>query len=269
MNIEQAKKILSTATLLEPQQFDSEQQLAYEQLRQDASLKTWFDHQQETDRQIQSTLQQTEPPADLLDSLLNPPVAKPERNILPFPIHAFAPYAIAACLVLAVIGISFKDTILNNQFFGYHRGISSFDREADFQRAMADFVYNTQISLDELSDNRSYILEWLTQNDAPTFGGIPQSLADLTTLGCKKFFWQDMSVSLVCFHTDNGKLVHLFTLHHPGQTVEKTQVIHLQRYFDLPTGGWHAGDKSHILVGSEPDVDIEPMMTHIRKSKFI
>ena len=86
----------------------------------------------------------------------------------------------------------------------------------------------------------------------------PKGLTALVPLGCKELSWQGHDVSLVCFHTADGKIVHMFILNQEGvDSSSFRDITSVATSHKLETGGWVSGSTVYLLVGSDPSVDIE------------
>ncbi len=240
--------------------------LAIEEAEKDPELLRWFTEQLEMDNAIRETLHAQKPPEELLGKLLQYQDAAEEKRklISPFFRSTLQWGAIAACLLITTV-FAFKDTIINNQILGYHASLSSIEKHDDFRIAMAEFVDTTIISLDFLSEGHNEIRQWLKEANQLSFATLPDGLEALDTLGCKSFKWQDQSISLICFHSNegNGRIVHLFIKEvQPTEDAEflDTQYASLQTLYGRQTKGWVTNGKHYILVGSDPDVDLTDIL---------
>lgn len=239
---------------------------ALEQLEHDVELKEWFDEQKDMDAEIRAALLTDDAPETLLEDVLEfgAEVKKKNRKIIRF----FQPaqlMAIAACI--ALVGIfAFKDSIINNQIIGYHSALSKVEQKETFRDAMSLWVADTFIVLDHFAEEPAQLVNYLADAGSPVFDAIPANLEQLPTLGCKSFKWKDQAVSLICFHSQEGKIVHLFVLSPSNEPTEAIDQMHqLQFLHDLPSKGWYDenSNKQHMLVGSARDVSLDQFNTQM------
>lgn len=232
---------------------------ALDQVEKDPELRTWFSEQLAMDASIREAMLKEPAPDGLYDDLLS--IGEPLRKSKIISLNRWnlgGWAAIAACFIFG-LGFFFKDTLINNQVFGYHAGLSKMDRVDDFSDAMALFVSDTIINLNHFSENRVELNDWLQQANGPVFASLPSDLEALITLGCKKFYWKGDAVSLVCFHSVEGKIVHLFILDDlqiPEGEFDTLKTMQYRR--GLQSKGWvdSMHQKTYMLVGSDPDVDL-------------
>ena len=244
---------------------------ALELVQSQPDLQQWYADLRAFDQAIAQGMQSQSVPDGLLDQILRAAEAPEETPVIEFPRRrsrffrlSLYTAAVAACLLLFV-GIGFKDTILNNQLLGYHPGLSEMDQLPSFRNAMAVFVDDTIIDLDYLSDNRNQIQQWLRSSDAPTPQVIPARFDELPTLGCKTFKWRNHEVSLVCFHFENNRILHMFVMDLDGLPPEALESLNgMQRVRNRETGGWIQDNHVIMLVGSHPDVRIEAFLNDQR-----
>lgn len=229
----------------------------------DPRMRKWFAEQMEMDDSIRDALAQEPAPDGLLDELLSiGETLKKPKSFSQKVVQYSSWFAIAACCVFG-LGLYFKDSIINNQVLGYHPQLSKVDQIDGYREAMSTFVADTIINLDHYSENRYELNKWLGDEDGPKFIDLPSQLEALNTLGCKKFYWKNMPVSLVCFHSNEGKIVHLFILE-GSQSPELTpeEMKELQYLKGLPSKGWEDREfgRSYMLIGSAPEVDLNGIM---------
>ena len=243
---------------------------ALELVRSDPQLRHWYEDMRVFDQAVEKGMQSQPVPEGLLEQILQISTEDEKERVVEFPRQrsrffrsTLYAVAIAACLVF-VAGIAFRNTILNNQIFGYHPGLSEMDQQQSFRDAMAAFVDDTIIDLDYVSDNQNRIQDWLRSSDAPTPKVIPARFDQLATLGCKTFQWRNREVSLVCFHYENNRILHMFVTNLDDLPPEALASINgMRKVRNRETGGWIQDDHVIMLVGSHPDVHIEAFLNDV------
>lgn len=260
MNKDKAKEWLSA--YLEGLEFEENPELkeALRMADDDPELKEWWEAQRAFDQQMESALEEIPVPADLEAKLLQAVGDRKDKMLVWKSARRIVwGFGIAAVLLLSVVAIRQTrehEVILQN----IQERISgtSPDSFNHFRDGMAYFIRNVYFQLDHLSKDVDSIDSWLKAEDAPTFEVLPAELLALKPIGCKQFKWKDQDVSLVCFHTENGKIVHMFILERNDALPDQYLGIDaIARSHELETGGWTTTDKVYVLVGSDPDVDVE------------
>ncbi|NDV62612.1 DUF3379 domain-containing protein [Puniceicoccales bacterium CK1056] len=260
MNKQEAKERLSAYLQSSEAELDEQMQEALEMAESDPELQEWMQLQAEMDPQLREAFDQTPVPDDLEAALLETvraaPVAAPARFFSRNLLWAFG----AAAAVILGLGSFFyvrQNEVLIQDIQQSITGKSP-DDFGNFRDGMAYYVRNVYFQLDHLTEDLTSIESWLDNKEAPVYEGLPAGLTALVPIGCKQLTWQDQNVSLVCFHTADGKIVHLFILNRQGIDAslyeDITAVANSQ---SLETGGWMTGSTVYLLVGSDPQVDIE------------
>jgi hypothetical protein len=260
MNRETAKELLSTYLQSSGMEFDPHIQEALALAESDPELQEWLQLQSENDPAIREALEQVPVPDGLEDTLLE--IVRKEAPAAPSP-RRFRPMVwgigVAAALVLGA-GLFLKLRSSEDFIQGIQHTITgtSPDDFTDFRDGMAYYIRNVYFQLDHLTTDLGSIEQWLGDNEAPVYEGLPEGLTALVPIGCKQLSWKEQNVSLVCFHTAAGKIVHLFILEREGFDPARFEDIgSVATSHALETGGWTTDGSVYLLVGSDPEVDIE------------
>lgn len=257
MKFEEARKVLSSC---HPEDLKSPDPLIREALAMAAEypeLQELLSRQKEVDGRIAAALAETPVPEDLRDRLLGS-VAGHQQKSRSRIVRLSWTFGIAAMLVIGVgtVFLSKNEKMIRD----IQRTVSGKDHEffESYREGMAYYISSVYFQLDHLSDSLSSIENWLEEKDTPAYDELPDQLVALNPIGCKEIAWRDRKVSLVCFHTERGKIIHLFIMDTPGpedeayDNISRVAVAH-----GLETGGWTSGEKVYLLVGSDETVDIE------------
>tara|TARA_B110000093_G_scaffold156574_1_gene174301 strand:- start:2005 stop:2667 length:663 start_codon:yes stop_codon:yes gene_type:complete len=196
------------------------------------------------DQHIKDAIASVEPPTWLKDSILEQ--AKPKTANILHP--RFKLLAIAATLIVCFFSAF---TFLSM------KGNTQLKNSDDFRDAAATYVANGKFLLDYKTSSLDSIEGWLKERIAPSFTDLPELLKAQTPIGCKELVWQGTPVTLVCFHREDGKIVHLFIGNRTAETEKLfTEVTNIRRVHELETGGWLSDQHVYLLTGSEPSVSI-------------
>jgi len=260
MNREQAKHWLSAH--VDGMDLSSEQELreALKLAESDPELRDWWQRQRDMDSGIRIALSGT-PVPDGLEAVLLKAVGSTADD-------AATPrgsslkgwfYAVAALLILGLGTFMFlrgnEEIVQELQVSVTGTSPDSFDR---FRDGMAYYIRKVYFQLDHQTDQLPSIENWLREKGSPGYESLPGQLTALPPLGCKELEWQGHKVSLVCFNTRDGRIVHLFILDRADVGESRIgDISTVARSSGLETGGWVTEDKVYLLVGSDPEVDIE------------
>ncbi len=258
MNIERAKELLSGKMEDSGEELAKELNEALVMLESDPALQDWMEQQEQMDPIFKEAITDAPVPEGLEGKLLQT-VGAAKVGSLPAGKWMRWGMAIAAVLVLG-IGSLFVIPKGEKVIQGIQGTIAkttpdSFDH---FRDGMAYFIRNVYFKLDHTTQDIDSIENWLIDHQAPVYEFLPSELLALDPIGCKQFQWQGQNVSLVCFHTRDGKIVHMFILEKDSVEERRYQdITTIAASHDLETGGWTTDSKVYVLVGSDPEVDIE------------
>lgn len=261
MNKQRAKEILSTYMKDSSVDSDPEVQQALDLADSDPELLEWMQLQAEVDPVLRDALSDIPVPKDLEARLLetvrkeSPAVAgtRPPRRL------RLVGWGIAATLLVSISTFWFlrqnEDIVQNLQHSV--SGVSP-DDFSHFRDGMAYYINDVYFRLDHITKDLDSIESWLSNRESPVYEDLPDALTALDPIGCKQLQWQGLDVSLVCFHTTDGRIVHLFLLDRETATDSQFSGIDaVARSSGLETAGWVSPSTVYLLVGSDPSVDIE------------
>ncbi|MGA3172089.1 MAG: hypothetical protein ABSE62_13870 [Chthoniobacteraceae bacterium] len=168
---------------------------ALDQVSRDPALAAWLEDQRRFDTAIAGRLRASPVPADLRSRILaGGRVSKP------------APWLTARRLwaIAAMIAV----------FAGVGVWVSMESRASDNEwknQALATLsgLLSGQEHFDAKSPDVNTLQQWLRSNGSPSDMGIPASLRNLASVGCKTLSWNGHPMSIICFHGPGGELVHL------------------------------------------------------------
>ena len=220
MNNETAKVILSAYRPGGTDARDPTFAGALEQARLDPQLARWFEEQRAFDQDVFRELQSIKAPASVRDFLLaRMRVAEPpSRSRLWIPWLAFA----AVLLINAVLLV--RPLRVNRR--GDALGV--FEKDA-----LAMLSVQPGPKLDLLTPSLPETQAYIAREQGPVAPSLPPVLRGLSTAGCRVTEWHHHRMSLTCFQTPGGSLVHLIVL-------LKSALVRAR----LPSGfetinGWH------------------------------
>ena len=261
MNQQRAKELLSAYLRDSSMDSDSEMQQALTMAESDPELQDWMRLQAEMDPLLGEALSDIPVPKDLEDKLLRTVREGARRPEQPAPAWRVRT-AIAGLAATLLISVSVFWVLRQNEeivqavqtsFSG-----TSPDDFSHFRDGMAYYINRVYFRLDHLTGDLDSIESWLTDQASPVYEDLPESLTALVPIGCKQLQWQGLDVSLVCFHTSEGKIVHLFLLDRGAAGQNQFAGIEtVAQSNGLETGGWLTESTVYLLVGSDPSVDIE------------
>ena len=224
----------------------------------DPELAEWLALQRQLDPLLREAFSATPVPDGLVDGLLatvrgdgsNTPSRRSGWGLL---------MAIAAILILSLstfLYLRFNEDLVQNlqhSITGTHP--DDFD---SFRDGMAYYARKVYFQLDHFAGSLDSIESWLNESSSPGYDSLPSALAALDPIGCKQLSWKGQPVSLVCFHTERGAIIHLFILERGNTDADHFDNIReVAVSSELETGGWVTDEKIYLLVGSAPEVDIE------------
>ena len=249
MDILEAKQILSAYQSGKDHFSDPHMLEALGLLDKEPELAAWFESQLAFDRQVQKALADA-PDIDGLKDAILADYSKLRKNKVVRYIQWAS--AIAAILLVSVGG-----------FLGYAANYNSKMHEySTLREGMSHFIAKSYFLLDYLDKDLTKIEDWLQEKDAPMYESVPALLAEKEAIGCKKMNWKGQEVSLVCFHREDGKIIHMFVAERDGfseeaiASLDKVMLSH-----DLETGGWVTDTHVYLLTGSEPGVTVREYLS--------
>jgi hypothetical protein len=215
---------------------------ALAQARRDPILQRWFDESVAFDAAITEKLHALVPPANLRENILAG--VKVSRAL--HWTNRLRKSAIAAALIaMAILG-----SLIWRETRPAHL--------AGWQNQALDVVsslVSNKGSFDAQSHKAIELIAWLRANHAPAAQKLPPNLEKLESLGCKRFSWNGVPVSVICFMRADGGLIHLVTTN-ASPSVDRTlnRQAKFVRLGEWATATWREGDKVYMLaVEGAPD----------------
>ncbi|MEX0331219.1 MAG: hypothetical protein AB3N64_07335 [Puniceicoccaceae bacterium] len=261
MNKQRAKELLSAYLKDSSSEADPEIQRALELAESDPELIEWMQLQTEMDPALRDALSDIPVPKDLEARLLET-VREDEKvagSRSPARRLRLVGWGIAATLLVSVSTfwlLRENESIVQNLQHSVS-GVSP-DDFSHFRDGMAYYINDVYFRLDHTTQDLDSIRSWLSSKQSPVYEDLPDALTNLDPIGCKQLQWQGLDVSLVCFHTADGRIVHLFLLDRDNATDNQFSGIDaVARSSGLETAGWVSSSTVYLLVGSDPSVDIE------------
>ena len=208
---------------------------ALEQVRRDPILQHWFDESVAFDTAMTEKLRAAEVPPDLRENILaGVKVSRPVRS-------PFIKWAIAAALIsMAILGSLVWHESRKSS------GLSGWQNQA--LDVISSLVSNVS-GFDAQSHNPEQLLAWLHSNHAPAAERLPPNLEKLESLGCKRFSWNGVPVSVICFMRPDGGLIHLVTANaSPGVDRAVQRGAKFIQQGEWATASWREGDRFYMLA---------------------
>lgn len=109
------------------------------------------------------------------------------------------------------------------------------------------------------------LTNWLVSQNSPA-GEVRGCIACKEGVGCAVLSWSEEKVSMVCFRDEacgGGGLVHMFIVDRgviEGEGIE-AEVAETVHHSGLATRGWTNGDKVYLMVGDQPEVSLDGLLT--------
>jgi hypothetical protein len=162
---------------------------------------------------------------------------------------ALSALALAAAIALLATGLVF-----------WNRAPTEDKTFAGFQARMVGFAlrqYDMDLHTNELGAVKSY----LAAKGAPADFPLPPTLASTPVKGGKSLLWQGKPVGMVCFDVGNETL-YMFVIDSPvpGTPTNAASPPHLETYKNLATATWSFGNKTFLLAGRIPVLDLERLV---------
>jgi hypothetical protein len=249
MDISEAKQLLSAYQSDKDHFSDPHMLEALSLLESNAELAEWFERQLAFDRQIKEALLDAPKPKGLKSSILAD-YRDSKRSTIIRTIRWAS--SIAAVLLLGVMG-----------FWGYTANYNSkMNDYATLREGMSHFIARSYFTLDYLTKDMGKIENWLDEKNAPMYEDIPAALLEKEPIGCKKMTWKGQEVSLICFHREDGKVIHLFVA--DRSSLSEAAIANLDQVIvshGLETGGWVTDKHVYLLTGSEPGVTVREYLS--------
>ncbi len=169
---------------------------ALKQTEVDLELNRWWTEEQTLDRIISAKIQSTHIPAGLKERLAAVPRPEPARS---FKWQRAALLAAALFIALAVF------------FRAARTAPAARGSLADYSDEMVSFV-KVDPSLELKSSELPRLTNFLQKAGAPSSLQLPKPLQNMPPVGCRTLRFRGHDVALICFHSGDGRLLHMFVL---------------------------------------------------------
>ncbi|RME67423.1 MAG: hypothetical protein D6781_13275 [Verrucomicrobia bacterium] len=253
MDNEQAKFVLGASR---PSGRDDERPEVAEALSRaatDADLCDWLARERASDAAIARKMRELEPPAELRSRLLIG--TRTSRRKRPLWKRWSIPMGLAAALFLAV-GVAWW--LLPPPG---HMVDQSAPTLAAWQRSCVGIFSNPLFSLDYLDDDYRPLEDYLVRHGARVAGRLPFADGITSALGCSVLEWRGARVSLACFHSRTGELVHLFTM--PAHYIEQApplQPVYRAQVDAFATITWQQDDLVVMVASRMPQETLDAIV---------
>ena len=204
----------------------------------------------EQDKEFASALASIDPPEHLHThivhaiSLENKPKKK---NIIPF-----SPWVsgLAACFIAAIAFFTIGPTSTT----------ANAEQISSLAEARVDAFKSLNSPLfyhDQKDTQDTKLISWLNENDAPTPKSIPVGLAEMESIGCRKFKLGkgDIPASLICYTSEFGDTIHLIVMHRhhiSDEALSSYQVAseecHRCDISNWTYSSWEDDDKAYLVL---------------------
>ena len=207
-----------------------------EEVRRDPVLERWFSESIAFDAAITEKLCTVPVPGNLREDIL----AGAKISGTPHWKKRLSKWAIAAAVVL---GVMVGSLIWHNT-----RPAPLAGWQLQALDVISSLVRN-ESTFDAQSANAGELLAWLRANHAPAAQQVPNNLGKLESIGCKRFLWNGIPVSVVCFKRPSGGLIHLITTNAltPSARPLETAPEFVQQG-EWATATWRDGDTTYMLA---------------------
>lgn len=218
---------------------------AMQQLKTDPDLAKWYGEQQIIDAKMKAALSQLPEVDAVRENCLK---QQSKRQPSKTKIILFRALATAAILILCA---SFSAM----GYVSYYNGKT--EHIIEFRDAMTYYARGGYFFLNFTEPHLDQIADWLSENKAPVFDDLSTALTNQTPLGCKTLKWQGQTVSMVCFHQQDGQIIHLFIVdkslsnEHYFESFKKLKVVN-----GLESFGWFNDNKAYLLTTADPSASV-------------
>jgi hypothetical protein len=227
---------------------DPEFARALEQAARDPALAQWLENERRVDSAIAAKLKSVTVPPDLRSRILTGGrVSRPARFHWPRVILAMA----AVVAICAGIGDTWYSLVSRNAGEGWE----------DQALATLSGLVSGREAFDARSPNVAELQQWLRSNGSPVTGAIPSSLQRLASLGCKVTSWRGHTISIICFHGQDGALVHLAMTDRSALSrppPEDHPIFKTRDGWNLAS--WSHGDMAMMLITKAPESQLRTLL---------
>ena len=217
---------------------------ALEQARRDPALARWLEDEHRLDAALAKKLRGIPAPAGLKASILaGMKASQPAKRTL-WHLAPAAAVIFALCVVAGTLWMPARSNHL-----------------AVFQSDMAEFL-SGKFTLDFPNTDLGEVRHWFGQMlDLKDYDVPPALAAQLPVMGCLSIDWHGKKAGLICFHTADGKMVHLIVLHRadlPGAALSRDPKF--GRRGEWNTATWSGSDKIYLLASQMDEAALKALL---------
>jgi len=231
MDTRQARFVLQSWRASGADADDPQFSVALREMKRDAELTEWFEHEQALDHAIGRKLGDFPAPDQLRATILAEHFALPT----PAPRRRWTPLALAAALAFlaALAGVWYLEM----------------KPKEGFAACRAQMMENlSSLRLDFASANLTEVQRWLFANREISGYSVPSGLQKLPSIGCKIWTWRGKPVALICFSLKDGHAVHLFVIPRSALVDPPGSEPQFARQADWMTGSWTDRDFVYVVA---------------------
>lgn len=212
----------------------------------DPRLSQWWSEEQALDQIIAGKLQSTHVPAGLLMRLTKP--VQPATGQRASWSHGIG-LAAAAVILLATI-------------FAWRRSFPPAASLADYRDEMVSFV-KVDPTLEMKSNQLSEVMHWLGKSHAPSGFDVPQKVQNMESVGCRVLRFHGHDVTLVCFRSGDGKLLHLFVMDRAALPhLPQKERADFSSQGEWTTASWVEGEHAYLMTVQGDRTALERFLTN-------
>ena len=151
---------------------------------------------------------------------------------------------------------------LGGSFLGYATHYNGkMQQMTSFREAMSYYSAGGLFMLDLMTEDITNLQQFMANNGGSNGTQLPDAFTGALPMGCKAIAWRNHTVSLYCFVNDQKQIVHAYLIPRIAlHETEATEIADLQTHSNLPTAGWVHEETVYLLIGSEPEVTLDPFL---------
>ncbi len=227
--------------------------------KENPELNAYLDQEQAFDRAFTQKLKEIEPPAGLLERILEsapseveamPRQGKPAKIIWwKNPVVWSAAACVLALIALAAVftqnrapSTNESDWVVMNNFAQAAAQHSPTIHQMDFQ--------HSDVSL---------IGAYLDRNNSPRPHSLPDNMSQLLGMGCVTYTWENNPVGVICLKGE--KVYNLYVTHRGGLAIERSQSSPYYKQFgEYSTALWTKDNLIYVLTVEGQPEDLSPLL---------
>ena len=145
--------------------------------------------------------------------------------------------------------------------FGWAKSTRPGATLADYRDEMVSFV-KVEPNLEMRSSQLPAVMDWLAKSRAPARFAIPENVRNMELAGCRVLRFHGHDVTLVCFHRDNGRLLHLFVMDRAAlPRLPARERAQFSQQGEWMTAAWAEGDHAYLMTVQGDQTLLERLLT--------